>query len=107
MRGHPVSEHGSSGFLRLTSALLHGDEEETDGGGQQQVHGLVQQFGREDAPYEEMVAQSSHQHDVGCSRHRPQQGQTVAAVAHCNRAPEERRRSRSHQTGEKGWVTLL
>lgn len=108
MRDHPVSEHGSSGFLRLTSALLHGDEEETDGGGQQQVHGLVQQFRREDAPYEEMVAQSSHQHDVGCSRHRPQQGQTVAAVAHCNRAPEERRRRRrSRQTGEKGWVTLL
>lgn len=79
--------------------MLHGVEEEADSSSQQQVHGLIQQFGRKDAPYEEMVAQNSYQHNVGCSWHRPQQGQTVATMAHCNRAPAERKRI--HQRGGK------
>lgn len=70
--------------------LLHCDEEEADSCGEQQVHGLVEQFGGEDAPDEEMVAQDGHQHDVGGSRHGPQQGQAVAAVTHSNRASGER-----------------
>lgn len=78
-----------SDFLGLTAALLHGVEEETHSSGQQQVHGLVQQFGGEDAPYEEVVPQKSHQNHVGCSRNGPQQGQTVAAVADCGGTPEE------------------
>lgn len=41
-----------------------------------------------------MVPQDSYQHNVGCSWHGPQQGQTVAAMADCNRAPEERKRIR-------------
>lgn len=40
-----------------------------------------------------MVAQDSHQNNVGCSWHRPEQGQTVATVADCNRAPAERKQS--------------
>lgn len=83
---------GELSSLRLAPALLHGDEDEADGGGEQQVHGLVQQFGREDAPDEEVVAQRRHQHDVGCRRHRAQQRQAVAAVAHRHWAPEEERK---------------
>lgn len=64
-----VSSRGGVASLRLAPALLHGDEDEADGGGEQQVHGLVQQFGREDAPDEEVVAQRRHQHDVGRRRH--------------------------------------
>lgn len=81
---------GVPGPLRLPVTLLHCDEEEADGRRQQQVHGLVQQFGGKDAPDEEVVAQNGHQHDVGGSRHGPQQGQTVAAVAHGHGAPGER-----------------
>lgn len=36
-----------------------------------------------------MVAQDRDQHDVGGGRHRPQQGQAVAAVAERHRAPVE------------------
>lgn len=54
------------------------------------MHGLVEQFGGKDAPDEEVVAQSGHQHDVGCSRHGSQQGHTVAAVTEGKRASGER-----------------
>lgn len=71
-------------------ALLHCVEDETDSGSQQQVHGLVQQFWGKDAPYEKMVPQNSDQHNVGCSRDGPEQGQTVTAVADSDRTPAER-----------------
>lgn len=63
------------------AALLHGGEEEANCGGEQCVHGLIQQLGREDAPDEEVVAQSRDQYHVGCRRHGAQQGQAVAAMA--------------------------
>lgn len=87
--------------LGLTGAgtLLHGDEDETHSRGQQQVHGLVQQLGRENAPDEEVVAQDRHQDDVGGGRHRPQQGQAVAAVADGDRAPVGRGEKRTNQSG--------
>lgn len=78
-------------------ALLHDVEEETDSCGQQEVHGLIEQFGWKDAPYEQMIAQNSYQYNVGRSWHRPQKGQTVATMADRNRAPEERKRV--HQKG--------
>ena len=91
--------------------MLHRDEDEADSCSQQEVHGLVQQFGGKDAPYKEMIAQDSYQNNVGCSWHGPQQGQTVAAVAHCNRAPVERKRIRETREEEEavrrtGQVTL-
>lgn len=44
-----------------------------------------------------MIAEDGYQHDVGSGGHRPQQGQTVATVADCNRAPAERKKI--HQGG--------
>lgn len=78
--------------------MLHGVEDETDAGSEQQVHGLIEQFGRENAPYEEMIAQDSHQNNVGCRRHRPEQSQTVTAVAHCDGTPAEQNASSDEGT---------
>lgn len=102
----PMWRAGSRGrnwlaSLRLAPALLHGDEDEADSGGEQQVHGLVQQFGREDAPDKQVVAQRRHQHDVGRRRHWAQERQAVAAVAHRHRAPEEEEWKRDRRKREK------
>lgn len=62
-------------------ALVHEGEEDADDGGDEGVHGLVEQLGGEDAPDEEVVAQGRHQQHVEDRRHRPQQRKAVAAVA--------------------------
>lgn len=58
------------------------------------MHSLVEELGGEDAPDEEMVAQSSDQHYVEHSRDGAQQGKTVAAVAKRDRSETERVRVR-------------
>lgn len=96
LKGIPETKMYVSASLRLTVALLHRDKEVAYCCCQQQVNGLVEQLGWKDAPYEEVVPQNSDQHNVGCSWHGPQQGQTVAAVANSNWAPEDRGRTRQN-----------
>lgn len=44
--------------------LIHKGEEQTHGGGDEGVHGLIQEFGRKHAPDEEVVSETGDQNHV-------------------------------------------
>lgn len=78
--------------------LIHKGEKQTHGGGDEGVHGFVQEFGRKHAPDEEVVSKTGDQNHVEHDWDGPQERKAVAAMTETHYSPE-REQNKDIQSG--------
>lgn len=78
--------------------LIHKSEKQTHGGGDEGVHGFVQEFGRKHAPDEEVVSETGDQNHVEHNWDGPQEREAVAAMTETHYSPE-REQNKDIQSG--------